>query len=487
MCRIASNFKAMITFFSCLALLIASYFIYGKFLDKLTDIDENAQVPLDRLRDGVDYMPLPRWRIFLIQLLNIAGTGPIFGAILGACYGPVAFLWITLGGILFGAMHDYMSGVISLRNDGKSLSEIIGKYLGGGMHKFATVVIPLLMVLVGGVFIVTPSQILANMTDIPYMLWVAVIIVYYFVATVLPIDKIIGRIYPIFGAALIAMAVMLFGVIIFDDYQIPELTSFTNMHFKADTLPIIPTLFISIACGAISGFHATQSPLMARCMTNEKQSRPIFFGAMISESIIALIWAAVAMAFFGGVEALNEYMLANSSNAGVAVSFICDTTLGRIGSILAIMGVVIAPITSGDTAFRSARLILADMLHYDQKPIYKRLIISLPLFALGIAIAFMEFDVIWRYFAWSNQTLSVITLWTITSWLMRRGSRWSIIALVPAICMTYVCSSYFFVSGQFLGMGATPIAYIYGGATTAVIAGLMMYLIRKNIRNEANI
>ena len=472
----------MITFFSCLAVLIASYFLYGKFLDRLTDIDGNAQVPSERLYDGVDYMPLPRWRIFLIQLLNIAGTGPIFGAILGACYGPVAFLWITIGGVLFGAMHDYMSGVISLRNDGKSLSEIIGKYLGGGMHKLTTVVIPLLMVLVGGVFIVTPSQILTNMTDIPYLAWVAVIIVYYFVATVLPIDKIIGKIYPLFGAALIAMAVMLFGVVMFGDYKIPELTSFDNMHFNAAKLPIIPTLFISIACGAISGFHATQSPLMARCMTNERQSRPIFFGAMISESIIALIWAAVAMAFFGGVEALNDYMQANGSNAGVAVSLICDTTLGRVGSILAIMGVVIAPITSGDTAFRSARLILADLLSFDQKPIYKRLIISAPLFALGVAIAFMDFDVIWRYFAWSNQALSVITLWMITSWLMHRGSRWSIIALVPAICMTYVCSSFFFVSGQFVGMGATPEAYIYGGATTAVIAGLMMYLIRKNIR-----
>lgn len=477
----------MITFLCCLSVLIASYFLYGKFLDRLTAIDGKAQVPSERLYDGVDYMPLPSWRIFLIQLLNIAGTGPIFGAILGACYGPVAFLWITIGGVLFGAMHDYMSGVISLRNDGKSLSEIIGKYLGGGMHKLTTVLIPLLMVLVGGVFIVTPSQILADKTALPYMVWVAIIIVYYFVATVLPIDKIIGKIYPVFGAALIAMAVMLFGVLIFGDYQIPELTSFTNMHFNAEKLPIIPTLFISIACGAISGFHATQSPLMARCMTNEKQSRPIFFGAMISESIIALIWAAMAMAFFGGVEALNDYMQANGSNAGVAVSLICDTTLGKIGSILAIMGVVIAPITSGDTAFRSARLILADLLHYDQKPIYKRLIVSIPLFAMGVGIAFMEFDVIWRYFAWSNQALSVITLWMITSWLMRRGSRWSIIALVPAICMTYVCSSFLFVSGQFVGMGATPLAYIYGGAATAVIAGLMMYLIRKNIKNEANI
>ena len=475
----------MITFFSCLAVLIASYFLYGKFLDKQVAIDGKAEVPSERLYDGVDYMPLPRWRIFLIQLLNIAGTGPIFGAILGACYGPVAFLWITIGGVLFGAMHDYMAGVISLRNDGKSLTEIIGKYLGGGMHKLTLVVIPLLMILVGAVFIVTPSQILTDKTDIPYMVWVAIIIAYYFLATMLPVDKIIGKIYPVFGAALIFMAVSLFGVLIFGDYQIPELTTLSNMHFNADNLPIIPTLFISIACGAISGFHATQSPLMARCMTNEKQCRPIFFGAMVSESIIALIWAAVAMAFFNGVEGLNAYMQANGSNAGVAVSLICDTMLGRVGSILAILGVVIAPITSGDTAFRSARLIIADMLHYDQKPILKRLVVSIPLFVIGIAIAFMEFDVIWRYFAWSNQALSVITLWMITSWLMRKGSKWSFISLIPAICMTFVCASFFFVSGQFVGMGATTLAYIYGGATTAIIAGLMMRIIRKNIRNKA--
>ncbi|MBO5890706.1 MAG: carbon starvation protein A [Alistipes sp.] len=475
----------MITFFSCLAVLIASYFLYGKFLDRQAAIDGKAEVPSERLYDGVDYMPLPRWRIFLIQLLNIAGTGPIFGAILGACYGPVAFLWITIGGVLFGAMHDYMAGVISLRNDGKSLTEIIGKYLGGGMHKLTLVVIPLLMILVGAVFIVTPSQILTDKTDIPYMVWVAIIIAYYFLATMLPVDKIIGKIYPVFGAALIFMAVSLFGVLIFGDYQIPELTTLSNMHFNADNLPIIPTLFISIACGAISGFHATQSPLMARCMTNEKQCRPIFFGAMVSESIIALIWAAVAMAFFNGVEGLNAYMQANGSNAGVAVSLICDTMLGRVGSILAILGVVIAPITSGDTAFRSARLIIADMLHYDQKPILKRLVVSIPLFVIGVAIAFMEFDVIWRYFAWSNQALSVITLWMITSWLMRKGSKWSFISLIPAICMTFVCASFFFVSGQFVGMGATTLAYIYGGATTAIIAGLMMRIIRKNIRNKA--
>ena len=477
----------MLTFFICLAVLIAAYFLYGGLLSRIAKLDPKADVPAKTMYDGVDYMPLPRWRIFLIQLLNIAGTGPIFGAILGACYGPVAFLWITLGGILMGAMHDFFAGVISLRNGGKSLPETIGKYLGGNMRKLSLVVIPILMLLVGGVFIVTPSNILASMTDVPYLAWIGIIIVYYFVATIMPVDKIIGKLYPIFGAALIFMALSMFGVIIFGDFEVPELTSFDNMHYNAENLPIVPTLFISIACGAISGFHATQSPLMARCMTSETQSRPIFFGAMISESVIALIWAAVAMAFFGGVEGLNGWMAENNADAGLAVSTISKETLGIAGSILALLGVVAAPITSGDTAFRSARLIVADMLKIDQRSIAKRLAVSIPLFAIGIGIAFVDFDVIWRYFAWSNQALSVLTLWMISSWLMRRSSRFSLLAIIPAIVMTYVCSSFVFVSTQFVGMGACDLAYIYGGAVTAIISGIIMLNIRRHIRHGAEI
>ena len=343
------------------------------------------------------------------------------------------------------------------------------------------------MVLVGGVFIVTPSKILTSMTDIPYLAWVAAIIIYYFVATILPIDKIIGKIYPIFGAALIFMALAMFGVILFGDYTLPELTSLENMHYNAEALPIIPTLFISIACGAISGFHATQSPLMARCMSDEKQTRPIFFGAMIAESIIALIWAAVAMAFFNGVEGLNDFMANNGNDAGLAVSTISNATLGIVGGALVLIGVVAAPITSGDTAFRSARLIVADMLKIDQRPIIKRLIVSLPLLTIGIGIAFMDFDVIWRYFAWSNQTLAVFTLWMITAWLMRRGSRFYVMALIPAIIMTFICASFVFVSNQFIGMGACDAAYVYGGGITAIVSGLLMLKIRKDIKNGAEI
>ena len=477
----------MITFIVCFAVLVAAYFLYGGALSRIAKLDKSADVPSKSMYDGVDYMPLPRWRIFLIQLLNIAGTGPIFGAILGACYGPVAFLWITLGGIFMGAMHDFFAGVISLRHGGKSLPETIGIYLGGGMRKFSLVVIPILMVLVGGVFIVTPSEILASMTNIPYLAWVAIIIVYYFVATIMPVDKIIGKIYPLFGAALIIMALAMLGVVLFGGYDMPELTSLENMHYKADKLPIVPTLFISIACGAISGFHATQSPLIARCMTSETQARPIFFGAMIAESIIALIWAAVAMAFFGGVEGLNGWMAENGDKAGLAVSTISVATLGVAGSILALLGVVAAPITSGDTAFRSARLIVADMLNFDQRPIWKRLVVSLPLFAAGVGIAFIDFDVIWRYFAWSNQALSVLTLWMITAWLMRRRSRFVLLALIPALIMTYICASFVFVSDQFVGMGSVDAAYIYGGAVTAIVAGLLILKIRKINRNETNI
>ncbi|MBO5971680.1 MAG: carbon starvation protein A [Alistipes sp.] len=477
----------MVTFIVCLVALIAAYFLYGGVMARIAGIDPKADVPSKTMYDGVDYIPMPRWRIFLIQLLNIAGTGPIFGAILGACYGPVAFLWITLGGIFIGAMHDYLSGVISLRNGGQSLPDIIGKYLGKGMHKFTLLVIPILMILVGAVFIVTPSQILTDNTDIPYMVWVVVIIVYYFIATILPIDKIIGKIYPIFGAALLFMALSFLVVLFSEEYSIPELTAIENMHFNSENLPIVPTLFISIACGAVSGFHATQSPLMARCVTSETQTRPIFFGAMITESIIALIWAAIAMAFFGGTEALNDFMLANNSNAGSVVSIISKTTLGRLGSILTILGVVVAPITSGDTAFRSARLIIADMLGFDQRSIYKRLAVSAPLFAIGIFIAFIDFDVIWRYFAWSNQTLSVFTLWMITAWLMRKGSSFYILALIPAIFMTYVCSSFVFVSTQFIGLGATTAAYVYGAAVTAIFSGLIMLKIRKDVKSGVSI
>ncbi len=470
----------MITFLICLALLVTAYFTYGRYLERVTRADSGAETPCRRLYDGVDYVPLPRWRVFLIQLLNIAGTGPIFGAILGACFGPVAFLWITFGGIFMGAMHDYLSGMMLVRNDGLSIPEVVGRYLGGGMRQFMRVFSVLLLVLVGAVFVLSPAQLLHEITPgISCPAWVWIILIYYFVATLLPIDKIIGRIYPIFGVALVAMAVGLLGVLLLGDYRIPEMTTFANFQLNPHAVPIIPTLFITIACGAISGFHATQSPLMARCVGNERECRSVFYGAMISESIIALIWAAVSMAFFGGAGELAEALGAHGNSAAWAVDTISNGTLGVVGGILALLGVVAAPITSGDTAFRSARLIIADMLHLEQRSKRKRFYICIPLFVVGYAITQVDFDVVWRYFAWTNQTLATIVLWAIVVYLARRqANRW--VALLPALFMTFICASFVFVSGQFFGMENRTAAYLLGGATTLLVLLVMIFKLRRD-------
>ncbi len=475
----------MITFFICLALLVTAYFTYGRYLERQVGIDPKAETPCHRLYDGVDYVPLPRWRVFLIQLLNIAGTGPIFGAILGACFGPVAFLWITAGGILMGAMHDFISGVMLVRHDGLSIPEVVGHYLGGGMRQFMRLFSVLLLILVGAVFVLSPAQLLGGMTpSISVSTWVWIILIYYFIATLLPIDKIIGKVYPIFGIALIGMAVGLLGAVMVGDYTIPELTTLKNFQLNAHDLPIIPTLFITIACGAISGFHATQSPLMARCVGNEKECRSVFYGAMISESIIALIWAAVAMAFFGGAGELALTLKEHGNSAAWAVDTISNGMLGVVGGILALLGVVAAPITSGDTAFRSARLIIADLMHLEQRTIWKRFAICIPLFILGWWITTVDFDVVWRYFAWTNQSLATVVLWTITVYLFRRKVNYWL-ALIPAVIMTYVCSSFLFVSNQFFGMEDRTMAYLLGGLLTLILTLVMIYKLRKDAKTAA--
>lgn len=480
----------MITFLVCLALLVTAYFTYGRYLERLVGIDPAARTPCSRLYDGVDYVPLPRWRIFLIQLLNIAGLGPIFGAVLGAAYGPVAFLWITFGGIFMGAAHDFIAGVISLRHDGASLPETAGVYLGGGMKIVMRLFSAGLMILVGAVFLSQPASLVAARLDVPSLEGIAfggfswlllivlgVILVYYIAATLLPVDKIIGRIYPVFGFALLFMAVGILVVLLFGgEYTIPEFTSFENCIADAKAFPIVPMLFTTIACGAISGFHATQSPLMARCVGNERACRSVFYGAMISESIIALIWAAVAMAFFGGAGELSAALGEHGGSAAWAVDTISNGMLGVAGGVLALLGVVAAPITSGDTAFRSARLIIADMLHLEQRSKLKRFYICIPLFAVGYWITQVDFDVVWRYFAWTNQTLATIVLWAIVVFLQRRRSnRW--VGLLPALFMTFVCSSFLFVSDQFLGMENRTAAYACGVAVTvAVTAGMLLKL-----------
>ena len=472
----------MTTFLICLALLVAAYFGYGAYLDKVCKIDSKAAVPSATLYDGVDYIPMPRWRTFLIQLLNIAGIGPIFGAIMGACFGPVVFLWITFGGIFVGAMHDYISGIILLRNDGLSLPEIVGRYLGNGMRQFMRALSLVLLILVGVVFMRSPASILSGMVAaIPYWGWIAIILVYYFIATMLPIDKLIGKIYPLFGAALIFMSVGLAVTLFKGDYTIPNLTLDTLRNFQPNptSMPIIPTLFITVACGAISGFHATQSPLMARCMNNEREGRMIFYGSMITESIIALIWAAIGMAFFHGPDGLVAALAENGNNAAWAVGKISNTTLGVVGGTIALIGVISAAVTSGDTAFRSARLIIADVLKIEQRSLLKRFAIACPLFAIGIVLLCVDFDVVWRYFAWTNQAMSVITLWVIVVYL-KKHQRNIWVALPPAVLMTYICTSFIFISGQFIGMTNHTLAYILAGVVTVALSAAMWLKIVKN-------
>lgn len=487
----------MITFIICLIALVLAYFTYGSYLERVCNINDSQDVPSRRLYDGVDYIPLPRWKTFLIQLLNIAGLGPIFGAILGAAYGPVAFLWITLGGIFMGGMHDFISAVMSLRRSGDSLPEIVGSYLGHGAHIFMRIFSLLLMVLVGAVFMSQPAEIIATNIDMPSFETIAfgttswemvivlgVILGYYILATILPVDKIIGRIYPLFGCALLVMALGILFVLMFQSgkYHIPELTSFKNELANAKNMPIIPMLFTTIACGAISGFHATQSPLMARCIQSERESRPVFYGAMIAESIIALIWAAIAMAFWGSVEGLNEAIAANHGSAAILVDLITTDTLGSVVASVVLCGVVACAITSGDTAFRSARLIVADMFRIPQESIIMRILVTIPLFAFALYIIFaLPFNAIWSYFAWTNQTLATITLWSIVAYLViKRKPR--VIGLLPAIIMTYVCTSYILISPLMFPLPNRWLAYAIAGVVTLAITILLNFKFNRDAK-----
>lgn len=444
------------------------------------EADPNRPTPAVSMSDGVDFVPMPWWRVLLIQFLNIAGLGPIFGAIAGALWGPVAFVWIVLGTVFAGAVHDYFSGMLSVRHNGLSITEVIGIYLGNITKQLMRIFTIVLLVLVGVVFISGPAGILANLTPatLDFRFWVWVIFFYYILATLLPIDKIIGKIYPVFGFALLFMAASLIIALIIKGYAIPELTSenWRNFHYDKEKFPIFPMLFITIACGAISGFHATQSPLMARCMKNEKEGRKVFYGAMVIEGIVALIWAAISMSFFGGIRELGEVMVAQKGNAAWVVNEISNSLLGKFGAILAILGVVAAPITSGDTAFRSARLTVGDLLRFNQKPIRNRLIITIPLFAVGFLLTKINFDVVWRYFAWSNQTLATVVLWTITVYLFRkRKPYW--ITLLPALFMTAVVTTYIMLAPEGLAL-SKPVSYATGFAVTALVFSTFLFYTR---------
>lgn len=480
----------MFTLIISLAALLVGYLFYSRVVERYAEVDSKRVTPAYAMQDGVDYIPMPWWRIFLVQFLNIAGLGPIFGAVAGAMWGPVAYLWIVLGAIFAGATHDYFSGVLSIHHKGLSITEIIGIYLGPVAKQIMRGFTVVLMILVGTVFITGPANILSNMTREfgGVAFWVIVVFTYYVLATLLPVDKIIGKIYPVFGFALLFMAVGLILALIWNGYHIPELTfsSLRNFHDEAEHFPIFPMLFITIACGAISGFHATQSPLMARCVTNEKYARRVFYGAMITEAVVALLWASISMSVYGGVRELNEVMAQNKGNAAVLVNDVSISLLGKFGGFLALLGVVAAPITSGDTAFRSARLIVADFLNFKQRPIKNRLIISIPLFAVGYLMTQINFGIIWRYFAWANQTLAMMVLWTISVYLVKKQKPvW--ITFIPAVFMTAVTTSYILVAPEGFALHRNtgyPISLLL---TAGATVGFLIYKAKQNGKWSAKV
>ena len=471
----------MVTFIVSLLALVLGYVFYGKLVEKIFSPDDR-KTPAVRINDGVDFIVLPSWKVFMIQFLNIAGTGPIFGPIMGAKFGPSAYLWIVLGCIFAGAVHDYLSGMLSMRHDGAGQPELIGLYLGQGTKRVMLVFSVFLLMMVGAVFVYSPALILGDICGegLTWVyIWCGIIFVYYIIATMLPIDKIIGKIYPLFAISMIFMALALMVVLFVKWPSLPELSD--GIYGEGFKSPIFPALFITIACGAISGFHATQTPLMARCVKSERLGRPMFYGAMITEGIVALIWATVSMYFFYG-GAAQELGASLSLQAPEVVTTVSQGWLGTFGGILALLGVVAAPITSGDTALRSARLIIAEFLHLDQKSYMKRIYICIPLFGATLALLFFNienpdgFNVIWSYFGWANQTLAVFTLWAITVYLVRQKKPW-IITMLPALFMTVVCSSFIMISPNAFGFDMT-VGYAVGGA--ALIISLAWFFVWKS-------
>ncbi|SFG39215.1 Carbon starvation protein CstA [Desulfotomaculum arcticum] len=470
----------MITFIAAIILLVVGYFTYGKFVEKVFGVNENNACPAYTKEDGVDYVPIEWKRASLVQLLNIAGLGPIFGPIMGALWGPVAFIWIVLGSILAGGVHDYFSGMLSIRNGGAGLPDMVGKYLGKGMKAFTNVFALILLVLVGTVFMTGPANLLANLTPgwMTLSVWVGIILVYYILATLLPVDKIIGRFYPFFGALLLIMAVGVAVAMMVQGYNIPELT-LANMHPQGS--PIWPLLFITIACGAISGFHATQSPIIARCTQNEKYGRKIFYGMMIGEGIIALIWAAAGMTFYGSYEGLAAVLAPGGPGPAGVVKDVATTMLGAVGGTLAVLGVIVLPITSGDTAFRGARMLIADLVKINQKPLTKRLAIAVPLFTVGYLLTLIDFNFLWRYFAWANQTTAMIMLWAAAVYLVQ-NKKLHYIASIPAAFMTVVTFTYILMAPEGFQL-ATGIAYPLGFGLALIPIGLF---IKKAIGTQNN-
>ena len=445
----------MITFICCVAVLVLGYLIYGKYVTKVFGPDDR-QTPAYAMEDGVDYVPMPTWKVFLIQLLNIAGTGPIFGALGGALFGPVAYLWIVFGCIFAGAVHDYFCGMLSMRHGGASISELTGKYLGKGMLQVMRVFSVILLIMCGVVFTTGPAGLLALLTpeNLNSTFWLWVVMVYYLIATFVPIDKVIGKLYPIFGICLIVMAIGVSGSMLFSgNYVMPELwENFGNMHPQGT--PIWSFMFIAIACGAISGFHATQSPMMARCCKSEKLGRQVFYGAMIAEGVIAMVWCAAGCTVYPVIKAsIAEGVAIGTSTVVYAI---CQSTMGKLGGALALLGVIVCPISSGDTAYRSARLTIADWLKIDQGNWKKRLLLTLPMLGVGAVICHIDYSIVWRYFSWSNQTLAMIALWAASVYLAQQKKNYWLTA-VPATFMSAVSATYFMAAGECMGLLWTPL------------------------------
>jgi len=481
----------MITFTVSIAFLIAGYFIYGKFAARFFGEDKERITPALSMNDGVDFTPMPLWKIFIIQFLNIAGLGPIFGAILGAAYGPMAYVWIVLGCIFMGAGHDYFAGMLSIRNNGASLPELVGKYLGNGTRNFLRFFTLILLIFVGVAFVSGPAKLLSVLTDGGLSIWLYLIFGYYFIATLFPINKIIGKVYPFFGAALLLMAIMIAvvmvlkfsnGSLILHELNIHD---FKNYHGDPQSNILYPMMFIVISCGAISGFHATQSPLMARCLKNEKHARPAFYGAMIAEGIVAIIWATAAMNYFGDVYGLNYTLSEPAHDPAWIVNEICNTWLGKIGAVIAIIGVVLCPITTGDTAFRSARLTIADSFNYDQKSIKSRLFVAIPVFIIGFLLTFLlneQFATVWKFVGISNQILAAITLWTIAMFFALNKKNHLIIS-VPAFILTAICFTYLIIAPvKTGGLGVNGNIAYYLGIILAVVVAAVWYLFYKKKR-----
>ena len=474
----------MITFFACILLLVAGYFLYGKFVERYFGADPARPVPAYSSEDGIDYKPMATWKVFVIQFLNIAGLGPIFGAILGAAYGPAAYIWIVVGCIFMGAVHDFFSGMMSIRRNGSNMPDIIGDNLGRTMKTVMNVVVCFLLLAVGVSFVTGPSDLLASLTGMDKEIWLYIIFAYYLLATMLPIDKIIGNVYPLMGAALLFMALGIAVMLVVGDirgvHEMMELTpdALKNWHSDPQDNIMIPMLFVVVSCGAISGFHSTQSPLMARCLKNEKYARPVFYGSMVAEGIVAIIWATAAIAYFGGPEGLNaaatEGVMVNGVltkvTPAIAVDIICRSWLGKVGAVIAVIGVIVCPITSGDTAFRSLRLTVADFLKSDQKPVLKRFAICIPIFALAFFCCKMDFSTVWKYVGIGNQTLAAIVMWTASAYLIKQGKKHWMCSL-PASFLTFVCVSYFMMAPHVNGgLHLSPLAgYIVGTVAALVI------------------